>query len=188
MKAGTVLVYPADIEHHGLHEDGRPEDLRRPRADHVSVRRGGRAGDALSRAVPACSARGLDAQVRSPGQGLGPAREGAAAGSRQLVGHVHHRLHDPDRPLRRLVHVPLPQGQGRRGLDPRRRGRAGGHRRGRLVPGSPLEPYFSLSRDGDGLRAGGLWLRRRRPAGLAARFARATIFPASSRSARSFCW
>ena len=39
---------------------------------------------------------------------------------------------------------------------------------GALVPGSPLEPYFSLSRDGDGLRAGGLWLRRGRLACLAA--------------------
>ncbi len=95
-------------------------------------------------AVPASATLKLDQES----QGLHPARENDQARSRQLVGHVHDRLHHPDRPLRRLVHVPPAQGEGPRGIDHRRPGRAGSHRRRALVPGSPLEPYFSLSRNG----------------------------------------
>ena len=38
LKAGTVAGLSGGIEHRDLHEEGRPEDLRRPRADHVPIR------------------------------------------------------------------------------------------------------------------------------------------------------
>ena len=83
----------------------------------------------------------------------------------------------------------LAQGQGRRGLA-HRRGRPCWRRRspGAWIPGSPLEPYFSLSRDWTDLRAGGLRLRRRRCCRSGCCSARATTSRASSRSARSSCW
>ena len=74
----------------------------------------------------------------------------------------------PDRAVRRLVHVPHPQGQGRRGLDHRRRGRAGGDRRRGPGPGLAAGAVLLALPRRDGLRAGGLRLRRGGPAGLAA--------------------
>ena len=72
--------------------------------------------EAFDLAVPAD--RTLEAR---PGrQGLGPARGRQAAGAGQLVGHVHDRLHDPDRAVRRLVHVPASA----RGRSSRRRSSA----------------------------------------------------------------
>ena len=59
---------------------------------------------------------------------------------RQLVGHVHHRLHDPDRAVRRPVDVPHPQGAGRRGVaHRRRRSRSARSWSAGWMPGSPLE-------------------------------------------------
>ena len=81
------------------------------------------------------------------GNGLDFARERQAAGAGKLVGHVHDRLHDPDRAFRRLVHEPFPQGQDPRGVALGRGRRAGRHRRGSVRSRLALEPYFSLSRD-----------------------------------------
>ena len=149
LKAGTVLVYPGrSADDHVILEarrargstrsrPGPPTGSARPRTSRWS---------STSRSnwpFPAGSC--LKANPR--GSGLRPARAGTAAGAGQLVGHLHHRLHDPDRALRRLVHVPPAQGQGRRGLDHRRGAVLGATVLGALVPGSALEPYFSLSRD-----------------------------------------
>ena len=137
-------------------------------------------------AVPAGSSR----SKRSPtARGCVLPEEAQRLGPGQLVGHVHHRLHDPDRAVRRLVHVPDPQGAGRRGVAHRRR-RACWRRRSPAawIPGSPLEPFFSLVARPDDLRARRLRLHRRRCCRSGCCSARATTCRASSRSAPSPCW
>ena len=96
------------------------------------------------------------------------AGEGRAARAGQLLGRLHHRLHHPHRPVRRLVHVSPASGENCRGVADRRRADAGGHGRrqldSRLAAGGLV-----LARQGtDGLRPVRLRLRRLGAAGLAA--------------------
>ena len=69
------------------------------------------------------------------------------ADSRQLVGHVHDRLHDPDRAVRRAVHVQDPQGARRRGVADRRGRGARRHGRRHLDSRLAARALFSLSRE-----------------------------------------
>ena len=75
-------------------------------------------------------------------------RRPEAAGAGEFLGDVHDRLHGADRAVRRLVHVPVPQGEGGRGVAHRRGGRAGGDgRRGAGSRARRCEKYFLLSRE-----------------------------------------
>ena len=86
----------------------------------------------------------------------------------QLVGDVHHRLHDPDRAAGRPLHVPVPQGEGRRGVDIGRHRRAGGDGGGGLGLAIAVCPLFRALTRRDHRRDRRLRLRRVGPARLAA--------------------
>ena len=86
---------------------------------------------------------------------------------RQFLGHVHHRLHHPDRPVRRPVHVPHPQGADRRGVADRRRLACWRPRSPATgFPARRWKPYFSLTQGTDRPRPGGLRLHRLGAAGV----------------------
>src|SRR5438270_616785 len=57
---------------------------------------------------------------------VGRAQGGETSGAGQLVGGLHDRVYHPDRAGGRLVHVPAPPGEGRRGVDPGGGGGPGG--------------------------------------------------------------
>ena len=116
-------------------------------------------------AVPA----GTALTTNPDGERTRPAREGPAARPRQLVGHVHHRLHDPDRAVRRPVHVPASA----RARSSRRRSSAPSaswppRSPGNWIPGSPLERLLLAHARADDPGARRLRVRRLGAAGVAA--------------------
>ena len=136
---------PQGASHQQDHQPRRLDGLPRPARAPTIATAPSRPGDDVPRVVPAAPCppgTALDAEPRTAR--ARPARRGRAARPRQLVGHVHHRLHDPDRAVRRPVHVPHPQGQGRRGVAHRRGRRAG--RDGRRRAGSPARRSSRTSR------------------------------------------
>ena len=153
MAAGTTLTLPGDATINKTYT--RLTDQTAYRIPPGSSYRFGKAKGRLAH-VP----RGIFQLVVAPGlnsmrpaNGVEPEwscrRTPDALRAGQLVGDVHDRLHDPDRALRRLLHVQGPQGESRRGVDPGC-GRAvlaatvAGAMDSRV---STWERYFSLSRE-----------------------------------------
>ena len=106
---------------------------------------------------------------------------------RQFLGHVHHRLHHPHRPFRRLVHVPPPQRAHCRGVADRRRATLAAMVAGDWIPGSPLGRRILADQGADGVRPDAPTASSRRCCRCGCCSARATTCPASSRSAPSPC-
>ena len=126
MPAGAVLVYPEGATIDKVVSPGGPTIYPVPPEIDLPVRQGGRPVDGLPRVVPAGRPLGFDLKSNPDGRGLViPAK------AKRLVpgsswGDVHDRLYRPDRAVRRLVHVPVPKGEGGRGVAHRRGGRARG--------------------------------------------------------------
>ena len=73
-------------------------------------------------------------------------------------GHLHHRLHNPHRVVRRFLHVPLPQGPHRGSFAHRRGGSSGSHDFGELDPRLCSRTVFLVGQRDHGSRPGGLRL------------------------------
>jgi len=90
----------------------------------------------------------------------------ASGCSGQFLGYVHDWLQRSDRAFHWLVHVQDRKGHNYRSVDHRRAGRAAATVIGNWIPGSPLEPFFSLSKGTTVLALCGLWIHRVGAAGL----------------------
>ena len=125
MKAGTVLVYPQRAGARGRPDERRPSGLQDPARLDLQVRRRPPRSPWSSRSRSTSRCPTATRSLATPTAKASCSPRSRSGSSREARGGRSRSPDDPDRAVRRLVHVQDPQGQGRRGVADRRGDGAG---------------------------------------------------------------